>query len=147
VYSPDSSRIALPDPAAHEIYILNASDGETITRLKSPVSDDPCLAWSADGKLIAISDVDSVIVIGARDGGGVRRIVGGCPIAFSTDSRLVATSMDTGFINLWDIESGERVSLEGHSDQIIAMSFSPDGTMLASSSVDGTLVIWDVSQY
>lgn len=145
VYSPDSSRIAVPDPSAGEIYILNASDGETITTLFTPMADDPCLVWSPDGKLIAVADTERVLVLDARDGGGMRQLLGGCAIAFSPDSRIVATSMDTGAINLWEWESGERVSLEGHSDAVLVMRFSPDGTMLASSSVDGTLVIWDVT--
>jgi len=35
--------------------------------------------------------------------------------------------------------------LDGHTDFITAVSFSPDGTMIASTSLDGTLRLWAVA--
>ncbi|MEH2040527.1 nSTAND1 domain-containing NTPase [Nostoc sp.] len=37
----------------------------------------------------------------------------------------------------------ERNSLEGHSDNVTSVSFSPDGKMIASSSADGMVIIWN----
>jgi len=34
-------------------------------------------------------------------------------------------------------------SLEGHTDLVLSVCFSPDGTRLASASRDGTLKVWD----
>ncbi|MEH2202506.1 MAG: hypothetical protein V7K53_00290 [Nostoc sp.] len=36
----------------------------------------------------------------------------------------------------------ERNSLEGHSDNVTSVSFSPDGKMIASGSADGMVIIW-----
>lgn len=36
-------------------------------------------------------------------------------------------------------------SLEGHSESVLCMEFSPDGTMLATGSGDSTVRIWDLS--
>ena len=36
-------------------------------------------------------------------------------------------------------------TLDGHTDRVPSMSFSPDGTILASASWDGAVKLWDVS--
>ena len=50
------------------------------------------------------------------------------------------------FMILWDMDSGkESTRLIGHSDQILSIAFSPDGTYLASRSCD-EIRLWDVAK-
>jgi WD40 repeat protein len=43
----------------------------------------------------------------------------------------------------WSLRSSMQV-LEGHTDQVRAVAWSPDGTKLATGSDDLTLIIWDI---
>lgn len=49
-----------------------------------------------------------------------------------------------GGAGLWRLESGERLTLlSGHSAEVWAVRFSPDGNYVATGSHDGTIRIWD----
>ena len=44
---------------------------------------------------------------------------------------------------LWDAETGrELLTLEGHTADVYAAPFSPDGRLIATGSFDGTIKLW-----
>ena len=44
---------------------------------------------------------------------------------------------------LWDIQSGKELAkLEGHTNTVRGLAFSPDGSRLATASNDYTAIIW-----
>ena len=46
--------------------------------------------------------------------------------------------------HIWDAESGrELLKLEGHTDDVCAAAFSPDGKIIATGSYDEYVCIWD----
>jgi WD40 repeat protein len=73
------------------------------------------------------------------DGGAVHSV------AFSPDSRLLATGGDDTKIRIWDLSTGDQLRvLTGHTSAVHGLSFSHDGRALASASFDGTVRVWSL---
>lgn len=71
-------------------------------------------------------------------------------IAQSTVRSLLAVGLHdgVGWIPVHDLETGRRVAqLEGHTNCVSAVAFSPDGRLLASKSYDQTLILWDTETW
>ena len=67
-------------------------------------------------------------------------------VAFSPDSRYLASASYDGTAILWETATGKRIrSFIGHSDSVVAAAFSPDGKLLATGGFDGTAKLWEIS--
>jgi WD40 repeat protein len=66
-------------------------------------------------------------------------------VAFSPDSKQIATGSGDNTVIIWDVETGEAIGepLTGHQAAILGLAFSPDGQMIASGGVDSTVRLWD----
>ena len=62
-----------------------------------------------------------------------------------TATPLLASGSHDTTIRIWDIDMGECLNvLQGHTNWVISVVFSPNGRLLASASHDATARIWDV---
>uniref|UniRef100_A0A8C1DWP9 Superkiller complex protein 8 n=1 Tax=Cyprinus carpio carpio TaxID=630221 RepID=A0A8C1DWP9_CYPCA len=67
-------------------------------------------------------------------------------VAFSPDSRYIATGSHLGKVNIFGVESGKKEhSLDTRGKFILSIAYSPDGKYLASGAIDGIINIFDIA--
>jgi WD40 repeat protein len=67
-------------------------------------------------------------------------------VAVDPLGRYVASAGDDEFVYLWEVETGRKRKLAGHTAAVFDVAFSPDGRRLASASRDRTVKVWDVDE-
>jgi small GTP-binding protein len=71
-------------------------------------------------------------------------------VAWSVDGRILAFAAGRAYpsIQIWDVDSGRQLhSLEGHTEEIRSIAFSPDGGLLVSKSGDSSVRLWRTRDY
>lgn len=67
-------------------------------------------------------------------------------IAFSPDSKLLATSDSNGEIQVWQVPDGQKLlTIKAHSHCVWFVVFSPVKLILASCSEDRVIKLWDIA--
>ena len=67
-------------------------------------------------------------------------------VAFSPDSKILASGSLDHTVRLWDVQTGQQLKvLPGHTDWVYSVAFSPNGRILASAGTDRIVHLWDVT--
>jgi signal transduction histidine kinase len=64
-------------------------------------------------------------------------------MAWSADGRFLALGGNTVDVHLWDVETGQKRILTGHTAEVRHLAFDPTGEWLVSASWDATSRIWE----
>jgi WD40 repeat protein len=98
------------------------------------------LAWSPDGKWLAVASISGPITIFAGKTGQVLHVLDGhdfgtCEVAWNASGTTLASVGQDGQVRLWDPESWqERLKLPGGAAWVEHLAWSPDGDLLATTA-------------
>ena len=157
-FSPDGSRIV---SGSHDntLKVWDAASGAELATLTGHWSWVRAVAFSPDGRRIVSGSGDKTLKVwDAATGVELATLTGHTDwvqaVAFSPDgSRIVSAAGlrrplgeepgDTT-LKVWDAASGaELATFTGHTSQVNAVAYSPDGSRIVSGSDDKTIKVWD----
>lgn len=119
-------------------------------KLRGHLGPAVSLAWNG-GKVLASAGADKKILLWSPLEGAVSKtIISDGPvnvIAMDPQGKLLVGGGEDFFVQLWDIETAKpKGKLSEHTEWILALAFSPDGTQLASGDFGGKVLLWDVAE-
>ncbi len=135
IFSPDGKLLLLQVEDTvnnHKTVELYDSEGTFLTSLPGDLNPAPRAAFSADSKLVALTNDESGLVwsisekkIIRKFGDASAKIVS---IAFSPDGKSVATCSKEGMVQLWSFPEGRQLGkVRIDSVDLYQLGFSPNG--------------------
>ncbi|BAY47951.1 WD-repeat protein [Scytonema sp. HK-05] len=135
---------------------LWSQDGQQLQTLKGHKGGVLSVSFSPDGKMIATGSQDKTVKLWSRDGQELLTLKGHSDapkgsrpkgdriwsVAWSPDSKLVASASADNTVKIWNLNGTEVQTLRGHDNQVMSVAWSPNGKMIATGSRDKTVKLW-----
>ena len=148
VFSPDGRLLLLQlEDNDHKTVELYDSDGTFLTSMPGDSNSAPGAVFSADSKLVALTDDDSGVVWSITEKKVIKKFgEQGAKIvstAFSPDGKSIATCSKEGMVQLWSFSEG-RLLAKVHiaSDGLYQLGFSPNGKFVFVTDEASAQWLW-----
>jgi eukaryotic-like serine/threonine-protein kinase len=122
----------------YTVSIIDSKFPQSPTIWKVPAQSTSFLAWSPDGKFLAVDSGQEVHIREVATGRLTAKLIGHrsavVSLAWSPDGRRLLTGSTDATYRLWDAIAGQPVlTLHDHGGPIWAVSWSPDGRQLLTA--------------
>ncbi len=154
--SPDARVLAvgLIEPgrsANNKVALLDATTGERFAALATPKKPITALAYSDDGRLLAVGFNGIIQLWDVRNRELLRSITGferalTC-LAFSPNGKRLAAGTPDGHVWLWNTETAQQTQLiETGGRGVRSIAFHPTGKELITVAPGTPVAVWDVNE-
>src|SRR6266566_8106002 len=109
------------------------------------------VAWSPDGKHLALGEADGSVQVRNSTTGSILYTVQGhmnhvWSLAWSPDGKRLASASWDRTVQVWDANTGaHQLTYPGQTDLVLAVAWSPDGTRIATAGSDNTVQVWNAN--
>jgi WD40 repeat protein/DNA-binding SARP family transcriptional activator len=147
--SPDSALFATT-PAPGRVTLWRAATPAVVGELQGPSGRIVSLAWSPDGRFLAATGSAPETVVWNVATRKIAKLLGPAgamgsqAVAFSPDSRLVATAGIDGMLRVYGLQTRRLVGQEQVRGSLQDLEFSPSGDTIATAGLSGDIAIWNV---
>lgn len=143
----------------NRVMVWDVATGKPVRELEGICGSTKAVAYSRDGKYLAIGGDDGVVrLFDGPSGRPLRRPDGHqswvTDLAVAPDGRTLASGAWDGTVRIWEIPSGKpfrtlswELSKESwrSTEKVSSISICGNGKLLASSACDGPVRIWDLA--
>ena len=142
-------------------WLWDRPTGKKIASLKAHTVHVSGVTFSPDGTLVAVASGGRIFLwdVATRenskilehtfwvDQGQNVRIMGvfdRISISFAPDGQTIASAGGTpDHVFLWDVATGKKIAAYKSSDNVISISYSPDGNHFVTGTSDGNVILWE----
>ena len=108
------------------------------------------VAFSPDGTLLASGGKDKSVLVhnlATRASQKFRAPNSVNAVAFSPDGHILAAVGDApeAAVRLWDLDTGQERTWQGHTGHVYGLAFSPSAPRLATCGDDDTVRLWELA--
>jgi serine/threonine protein kinase len=147
-FSPDG-RTVVTGSVVGTVKFWDPDTGRERRSLRNPAAVF-AVAFSPDGRRLAVTMDRSLAVLDAHTGKAVYEVRAHAPVAravaFAPDGKHIVTGGYDRLIKLWEAPTGMEVrSFKGHAEWVRSVAVSPDGKFILSGGNDRTMRLWDLA--
>lgn len=132
------------------LSLWNTGKDQLSTTSLATFKDVTALAWSPDGKLLAVAEADNAVRLWDYRGSKLVKTIYGHTdritiLAWTSNSETLATSSFDNTVRLWDRQGNQLSIYRDATTPLSAIGWSKDGSTMYGLSVDKQFWLWDTT--